>query len=75
MSTNERLRSRSSIRTPIVIFGTAMTLFYLGMGTYLFIDKSFLPGIPADFRSVFAGLLLIYGIYRGYRLYADHLQA
>lgn len=72
MSTNERLRNRSSLRSPMLLFGIAMTLFYLGIGAYLLIDTSFLPGIPPGFRNIFAALLLIYGIYRGYRIYADH---
>lgn len=72
MDTNDRLRKRSSIRTPMIIFASAMTVFYLGLGSYLFLDKSFLPGIPADFRNIFAGLLIIYGLYRGYRIYSDH---
>ena len=72
MDTNDRLRKRGSIRTPMVIFASAMTVFYLGLGSYLFLDKSFLPGIPADFRNIFAGLLIIYGLYRGYRIYSDH---
>jgi hypothetical protein len=72
MPTDDRLRQRSSIRRPILIFGIAMTAFYLILGAYLFIDKSFLPGIPSDFRNIFAGLLVLYGIYRGYRIYVDH---
>lgn len=72
MSTDERLRRRNAIRRPMLIFGIAMTAFYLILGTYLFVDKSFLPGIPSDFRNIFAGLLVVYGLYRGYRIYADH---
>ncbi len=72
MSTDERIRDRPSIRKPMLIFGIAMTAFYLIMGSYLFIDDTLLQGIPSDFRNIFAGLLVIYGIYRGYRIYADH---
>jgi hypothetical protein len=73
MSTNERIRKRRSLRTPMLLFGVAMTLFYLGLGAYLLFDAAFLPGIPSEFRDVFAFLLIIYGLYRGYRIYADHL--
>jgi len=71
MSTDERLRNRRTIRNPLLILGFAMTFIYLGLGAYLFLDKSFLPGIPPDFRNIFAVMLLVYGGYRGWRLYAD----
>lgn len=72
MSTDERLRSRRTIRNPLLLLGFVMTFIYLGLGAWLFIDKSFLPGIPADFRNIFAVMLLVYGGYRGWRLYADY---
>ena len=72
MSTDDRLRKQNAIRRPMLIFGIAMTAFYLIMGTYLFIDKTLLSGIPSDFRNIFAGLLVLYGLYRGYRIYVDH---
>ena len=71
-STEERLRERRAIKKPMLLFGGAMTLFYLGVGGYMFWDKTFLSGIPTEFRNIFAGLLVVYGIYRGYRIYADH---
>lgn len=72
MSTHERLRNRRSIRVPMLIFGLAMIAFYFGLGSFVLLDKSFLPGIPSDFRNIFAILLLIYGAYRSWRLYQDH---
>lgn len=74
MSTDERLRSRRSIWSPIILAGFVMTAIYLGLGAYLFLDKSFLPNIPPEFRNIFAIMLLVYGSYRGWRLYADYLS-
>lgn len=71
MSTDDRLRNRRTIRNPLLLLGFFMTLVYLGLGAWLFIDKSFLPGLPPDFRNIFAVMLLAYGGYRGWRLYAD----
>ncbi|MBK8923298.1 MAG: hypothetical protein IPM81_17600 [Saprospirales bacterium] len=75
MSTQDRLRNRRVLRTPMLIFGIAMTAFYLILGAYLFFDKSFLPGIQTEFRNIFAALLVLYGLYRGWRIYADHIQS
>jgi len=72
MSTDERLRNRRSIWNPMLILGFTMTIVYLGLGAYLFLDKTFLPNIPTEFRNIFAVMLLVYGSYRGWRLYADY---
>lgn len=72
MSTDERIRKRRHFRTPLLILGVTMTLFYLGLGAWLLLDKSFLVGIPVEFRNIFAVMVLVYGTYRGWRLYADH---
>jgi len=72
MSTDEHIRKRRHFRTPLLILGICMTLFYLGLGAWLLLDKSFLAGIPVEFRNIFAVMVLVYGSYRGWRLYADH---
>lgn len=71
-TTDDRIRNRRDFRNPMLILGAAMTLFYIALGSYILANKSFLPAIPADFRTVFAVLLLIYGIYRGWRVYSDY---
>ena len=73
MSTDERIRERKSLRTPLIILSTCMIVFYFVMGTWLLLDKTFFSGISSDFRQVFAVMLLVYGAYRGWRLYRDHI--
>lgn len=73
MSTSDdRVRRRANARLPILILGGAMTLFYLGLGSAILLFPNILPKIPAEFRNIFAGMLLIYGAYRGWRIYADN---
>ena len=69
---DDRIRGR--IRLPLIIMGGFMVLFYLGMGSYILFDGSFLPKIPEQFRTIFASLLIIYGGYRSWRLYEDHIK-
>jgi hypothetical protein len=71
MPTDDRVRRRATFRRPLLILGFAMTLFYVGLGSWLLLDPTFLPGISAEFRNIFAVMLLIYGVYRGWRIYAD----
>ena len=71
MSTDDRIRRRANVRTPLLIVGVVMTIFYLGLGAWLLLDPTFLPAIPTDFRKVFAIMMLVYGGYRGWRMYAD----
>lgn len=72
MSSDNRIRKKLSFRNPMLILGFAMTAFYFVLGAWLLLDKSFLTGIPTDFRNFFAIMLLIYGAYRGWRVYADY---
>lgn len=71
MSIDDRIRKRANFKIPVLIFGAAMTLFYLILGAMLLLNSAFLPGIPETFRHIFAVMLLVYGLYRGWRVYAD----
>lgn len=72
MSTDDRIRKRRSFRNPMIILGAVMTIFYIGLGALLLLYSNFLPKIPSDFRNVFAIMILVYGTYRGWRVYADY---
>lgn len=71
MSTDERIKNRRAFRNPMLILGVAMTIFYIFLALMLLFQKEFLPNIPAEFRTIFAVMLLVYGSYRGWRVYAD----
>jgi len=74
MSVSEHHREHRArrARIPMLILGSVMTLIYLGLGAVLLLDQSFFPGISSEFRNIFAVLLLVYGAYRGWRVYADY---
>lgn len=72
MSTDERIRNRRNFRSPMLFLGIALTLFYLVLGVWLLADKSFLEGIPVEFRNIFAITVIIYGVFRGWRVYNDY---
>ncbi|MFN0174183.1 MAG: hypothetical protein ACKVU0_06005 [Saprospiraceae bacterium] len=72
MSSDNRIRNRGNVRMPLIILGLCMTAIYIGLGSWLLLDKSFISYIPLEFRNIFAVLLLVYGTYRGWRVYADY---
>ncbi|GEM_PF-513246 len=72
--TDDRIRNRRAFRNPILIVGSVMTFFYLCLGTALLAFPNFLPNIPTDFRTIFAGMLMVYGAYRGWRVYVDYFK-
>jgi uncharacterized membrane protein HdeD (DUF308 family) len=74
MHSDHRVRKRASFRLPMLVLGVVMTLIYVVLGAMLLLNKSFLPYIESNLRNIFAVLLLIYGVYRGWRVYADHLK-
>ncbi|MDE6537107.1 MAG: hypothetical protein K2M13_03600 [Muribaculaceae bacterium] len=51
-----------------IVFGIIMVLVYLGVGL-LFIFQQFAALINPVVSYVVGGLLIAYGIFRGYRLY------
>jgi cytochrome c biogenesis protein CcdA len=58
----------------MLLIGIAMTTFYVVLGALLLFVKDFLPDVRTEFRNIFAGMLIVYGIYRGWRVYADFYQ-
>ncbi len=73
-STDERVRRHKRMRQPMFFLGIAMTLAYLALGAYLLWDKSNFGGIQPELLNIFAGLLIVYGVYRGWRIYTDFVQ-
>lgn len=74
MSSHDRIRNSRSYRNPMLLIGIAMTAFYVVLGALLLFVKDFLPDVRTEFRNIFAGMLIVYGIYRGWRVYADFYQ-
>ncbi|MCA0238383.1 MAG: hypothetical protein LCH81_18565 [Bacteroidetes bacterium] len=74
MSSHDRIRNSRSYRNPMLLIGIAMTTFYVVLGALLLFAKDFLPDVRTEFRNIFAGMLIVYGIYRGWRVYADFYQ-
>ncbi|MBK8194422.1 MAG: hypothetical protein IPK76_14875 [Lewinellaceae bacterium] len=72
MSTDERIRNRRGFRSPMLLLGITMTLIYVALALWILLDKSFLTGIPTEFRNIFAVMLLGYGVFRGWRVYSDY---
>jgi len=72
MPSDDRIRKHGKIRMPLLILGFTMTLIFIVLGSWILLDKTFLVGIPTEFRNIFAVMVLVYGLYRGWRVYADH---
>ncbi len=70
--TDERIRKKRGFRNPMLFVGVVMILFYIVLGAWILLDKTFLLGINEELRNIFAVLLLIYGTYRGWRIWADY---
>jgi hypothetical protein len=68
---NREQRARAN-RMPMLILGATMTIIYIILGAMLLLDKTLFPGIPTEFRNIFAIMLLLYGAYRGWRVYSDY---
>lgn len=69
MTSDERIRNRRSFRNPMLLFGIVMIVFYFSFGFFMLLSPDALPGVSTEFLRIFAALLLIYGTYRGWRIY------
>jgi len=72
MFSDDRIRSNKAVKRPMLILGASMTIIYIGLGAWLFLDQSFVPGIQTEFRNIFATMLLVYGVFRGWRFWQDY---
>lgn len=70
-SSDERIRKRKGYRSPMLILGLTMTVIYFILGIVFLLKPDALPNVPANFRIGFSVMLLVYGAYRSWRLYAD----
>jgi hypothetical protein len=71
-TTDDRIRNRRTFRRPMLWLGLAMTITYIGLGSLLLLNKSFLPAVSVEFRNIFATMLIVYGVFRGWRVYQDY---
>ena len=53
---------------PMNIFGLVMVALYIAGGLYLLISHAF-DYVPSEMRIIFGILLLLYGVYRGARIF------
>ena len=72
MSSDDRIRQSGAFRNPMLILGIVMTIFYVGLGAFILLNRAFLAHIQLEFRQAFAVMLIIYGVYRGWRTYANN---
>jgi hypothetical protein len=60
----------SKFNSALLIFKLLMSLVYIAIGlSFIFSPRDFGTLIPAQYLPILGGLLVAYGIYRGYRAY------
>ena len=71
--TSERIRRGDSVNNPVRWVKILMAVIYLCVGLYfIFFEKTMNEGLYLQLRYLFGGLAIVYGLYRGWRAYADH---
>lgn len=59
----------------MAIFGSLMTIFYLGVGIYLCFFAGILFNIDKFLRILLGSTFIFYGLYRAYRTYLQIKEA
>jgi hypothetical protein len=57
-----------------MIIGITMVVLYIGIGTTIVFKASYVPNIPVQYAQWFGALLIVYGIFRGYKVYRKHFS-
>lgn len=65
MNQTEQNKSRS----PFLILGVLMTVAYLILGALFIFTTTFFPSIESVFRTPFGAMLMMYGAFRGWKVY------
>lgn len=74
-SSDDRIRDpRGPLRKTMLIVGLTMTLFFIGFGAWILLDPNAMAGMQPQYRTIFGATVLIYGIFRGWRIYNDYIK-
>ncbi len=71
MSTNDR--NRATIRSTMLLMGLLMIILFIGLGAYILFNPAFAKVINGQYRPLFGGMLILYGLYRSWRIYVDYV--
>jgi hypothetical protein len=56
----------------MLIMGSIMVLTFLAVGVSLLLNFDFVKGVPESYRGFLGTVILLYGAYRGWRIYSDY---
>ena len=65
---------QTTYQKSMMVVGVMMTLVYLGLAAFIFLYGDRFTAIPKEFKPVFASILLMYGIFRGWKVYQKFFQ-
>lgn len=57
-----------------ILFGICMVLVYFAVGILIIFVRSFFPGMDENYRILFGGIIIIFGIYRATRVYTYYIN-
>lgn len=71
MDIRDRLKNDKIYNSTMLFYAGFMTLFYVFAGGYLIYRKQLLVGIPYSVQTVLGVMMILYGLFRGYRIFND----
>lgn len=58
----------------LLYFRFFIALFYAGIGIYMIVYSSTQKLMPPNYSIIFGAILIVYGIFRGYRTYKNDFE-
>jgi uncharacterized membrane protein (DUF106 family) len=59
---------------PMMYISILMTIVYLCLAAFVYFSKTVLPGIDPAMKSVFAAIILMYGLFRAWKTYDTYFN-
>jgi FtsH-binding integral membrane protein len=69
---NNDSSQRNGLKKTYLIFGISMTLVFIALGASILLKSDFFPRLPLEYRSMFAWVLIVYGLFRAFRIYQNY---
>ena len=62
---------RKPAQTAFLVFALFMSVVYVVLGVILFTNRPAINLMPEGYQQLFGGLIIAYGLFRGYRAWVD----
>jgi hypothetical protein len=65
---------QSPVRKTMMVLSLLMTFVYLGLAVFVYLNANSYKGMEPQFTKLFAAILLMYGLFRGWKTWDTYFN-